>query len=407
MSFNSKGKTAYAGDGTPYLYGTGDTITVPSNVLKLQPAALDTVARFGSHIDIGYDKIAVGGYLDTVSLTYDGSVHTYDLDGSNETRLLSPNPTASEYFGRCVAYGHGLLAVGATGEDTTFSASGAVYIFDKFGNYKFILKADAPQINAEFGFRCKIYGQRIIVSSAQYGGGTGRIYLYELDGTFIKSFQSSEPNSADLYGATLEAGNGRILVGARYEDGGAGDPKPTAGAVWVYDMDGNELFKLQPDELVTAAWFGSSASVGCGKIVVSAEQDDSPVGTFTGSAYIFDLDGNLIKKIYSPTGVNGEKFGTSISIADGRIVVGAEENDEGATGSGSAYIFDLDGNLLDMIKATDVTTNSGYGANLHIGSGKIAVGAWSLNGQKGAAYIYDTPTVYNLYDVIELNNGDV
>ena len=50
-----------------------------------------------------------------------------------------------------------------------------------------------------------------------------------------------------------------------------------------------------------------------------------------------------------------------------------------------------------------------FGQSVAVGSGRIVVGAPSddigSNSSQGAAYIYDTPLVYNLYDAIDLNYG--
>ena len=45
-------------------------------------------------------------------------------------------------------------------------------------------------------------------------------------------------------------------------------------------------------------------------------------------------------KITASDGAAGDRFGQSVSVGSGRIVVGAYRDDDNGTDSGSAYIFD-------------------------------------------------------------------
>ena len=94
--------------------------------------------------------------------------------------------------------------------------------------------------------------------------------------------------------------------------------------------------------------FGYSVAVGSGRIVVGARYD-ADNGSSSGSAYIFDLDGNFINKIngaYGTGAAANDYFGISVAAGSGRIVVGAYADDEGGLdGSGSAYIFKLNETL--------------------------------------------------------------
>ena len=134
--------------------------------------------------------------------------------------------------------------------------------------------------------------------------------------------------------------------------------------------------------------FGSSVAVGCGRIVVGAPLDDNNGGN-SGSAYIFDLDGNEVGIITASDGAVGDFFGTRVSIANGRIVISATGNDDNGANSGSVYIFDLDGNEVGIITASNGGQSDLFGVGLAVGCGKIVVGApyYGLDG--GIAYIYN------------------
>ena len=148
--------------------------------------------------------------------------------------------------------------------------------------------------------------------------------------------------------------------------------------------------------------FGYSVAVGSGRIVVGAPLDDAP-GSNSGSAYIFDLDGTQIAKISSRVAA-GDEFGYSMAVGSGRIVVGAPGDDDSGGQSGSAHIFDLDGNQIAKITASDSATNDQFGWSVAVGSGRIVVGARfddDAGSSSGSAYTYTTPTTEHILDILD------
>ena len=154
--------------------------------------------------------------------------------------------------------------------------------------------------------------------------------------------------------------------------------------------------------------FGRSVAVGSGRVVVGAYGDDDN-GSASGSAYIFDLEGNFINKINGAHGTGagaGDNFGWSVAVGSGRIVVGADQDDDNGIGaSGSAYIFDLDGNFIVKIDGTGGTgagVGDSFGYSVAVGSGRIVVGAYGDDDNglsaSGSAYIFTIPNVVTVYD---------
>jgi hypothetical protein len=60
----------------------------------------------------------------------------------------------------------------------------------------------------------------------------------------------------------------------------------------------------------------------------------------SGSAYIYDLDGNQLAKITASDAAASDQFGLSVAVGSGRIVVGALFDDDNGSSSGSAYIYE-------------------------------------------------------------------
>ena len=67
-------------------------------------------------------------------------------------------------------------------------------------------------------------------------------------------------------------------------------------------------------------WFGHSVSASDGVIVIGAYQDDDK-GSDSGSVYIFNTNGDFIKKLVAPGGAQDDWFGNSVSISNGIVGV--------------------------------------------------------------------------------------
>lgn len=170
----------------------------------------------------------------------------------------------------------------------------------------------------------------------------------------------------------------------------------------------NEV-KIKPSDGAADDSFGISVAIGCNRIVVGADSD-ADNGSFSGSAYIFNLNGTQLAKIKPSDGAADDNFGLSVSISSGRIIVGSKLDDDNGSASGSAYVFDLNGTQIAKIKASDGAASDGFGESVAVGSGRIVVGASGDddNGSNsGSAYIYKTPEVFTIYDAIEYQKGNL
>src|SRR6056300_1022542 len=265
---------------------------------------------------------------------------------STENKITASDAAAADTFGTSVAVGCGKIVVGAYGDDDNGSGSGSAYIFD-------------------------------------------------LDGTQLTKITASDGAASDQFGTSVAVGCGRIVVGAIYDD----DNGSSSGSVYIYNLDGTNETKITASDAATNDWFGYSVAVGCGRIVIGAYRDDDN-GSLSGSAYIFDLDGTQLTKITASDGAADDRFGTSVAVGYGRIVVGAYADDDLGSDSGSAYIFDLDGTQLAKITASDGAANDQFGWSVAIGNGRIVVGTPddADNGSSsGSAYIYNTNEYYDDY----------
>ena len=279
-----------------------------------------------------------------------------------------------------------------------FSTEGALDLTTIPSNETVIQSSDAAY-NDGFGNSVAVGNDRIVVGASgddDNGSNSGSAYIFDLDGTQLAKITASDGASSDQFGESVAVGNGRIVVGAPENTnnlGGNGN-----GSAYIFDLDGNQLTKITASDGVSMDSFGYSVSVGNGRIVVGAPHF-YPLYTYdptkhTGSAYIFDLEGNELAKLIDLDGGREDKFGWSVAIGSGRIVVGVPYDDDNGQWSGSAFIFDLDGTQIAKITNIDTSSEVYFGKSVSVSNGRIVAGA------QDRAYIYETPRVYTPYDLI-------
>jgi hypothetical protein len=203
--------------------------------------------------------------------------------------------------------------------------------------------------------------------------------------TFTQIVPSDGAISSD-YGFSVAVGSQKIVVGAQNDD----DNGNISGAAYIYDLDGSNEIKITASDGAANDRFGYSVSVGSGRIVIGARGDD--IGR--GAAYIYDLDGNQLSKITASDGASNDFFGWSVSVGSGRIVVGAYN-----AAGGAAYIFDLNGTQLSKITASDGAVNDRFGWSVSVGSGRIVVGAYVGD----SAYVFDLDGI----QLVKIDNPEV
>ena len=293
--------------------------------------------------------------------------------GQQLKKIQASDAGASDQFGYSVAVSNNRIVIGAPYEGT--------YVFDINGN-----QLAKMQAGGRFGWSVAVSDTRIVVGAYQ-DIGTGSAYIFDINGNQIANIQASDAEDIDQFGYSVAVSDTRIVVGAPYEDPTAED----AGSAYIFDINGNELAKIQASDPEYFDLFGHSVAVSNNRIVVGAYLEDTTAGG-AGSAYIFDINGNQIAKIQASDAQLGDHFGWSVAVSDTRIVVGAFLEDTTAGGAGSAYIFDINGNQIAKIQASDPEVADNFGYSVAVSSNRIVVGSSyedTTANNAGSAYIFD------------------
>ncbi|HEY4632638.1 MAG TPA: ELWxxDGT repeat protein, partial [Candidatus Limnocylindrales bacterium] len=198
------------------------------------------------------------------------------------------------------------------------------------------------------------------------------------------------PGVFDEFGLVVAASEDYVVVTAHLDDTGATD----AGAVYVFDAASGSLLRTITHPLPqVGSQFGASVAIDGDLLVVGAPFDDAPAAD-SGMAYVFNVRTGAFMALFNPFPGVGDRFGTSVALADGRVLVGAPFDDTAATDAGAAYLFDaFTGTLLlPAIMKSLPAASDNFGNAVALSHDHALVGApfdKTAASNAGAAYLFD------------------
>jgi hypothetical protein len=167
-----------------------------------------------------------------------------------------------------------------------------------------------------------------------------------------------------------------------------------AGLAWSATAMAQQ--KLTAADAAQDDYFGYSVSVSGDYAIVGARYNDDGA-TSSGSAYIFVRSGTnwtQQAKLTASDAAEGDAFGISVSIDGDYAIVGANGNDDDGSLSGSAYIFKRSGTAWsqqDKLTASDANGADQFGSSVSIDGDYAIVGAQYDDDDgtsSGSAYIF-------------------
>ncbi|GCL53807.1 integrin alpha beta-propellor repeat protein [Microcystis aeruginosa NIES-3806] len=211
--------------------------------------------------------------------------------------------------------------------------------------------------------------------------------------SLTKTFNNPTAEEYDNFGYSVSLSGTSALIGAPYDSTGASD----AGSAYLFDTTTGTL--QQTFNNPTAEDddnFGYSVSLSGTSALIGAPYD-STGATGAGSAYLFDtITGNLLKTFNNPTAEEYDNFGNSVSLSGTTALIGAPYDNTGATNAGSAYLFDtITGNLLKTFNNPTPASADYFGYSVSLSGTTALIGAhYDDTGatNAGSAYLFDTTT---------------
>jgi len=185
------------------------------------------------------------------------------------------------------------------------------------------------------------------------------------------------------------------VIGAYWDD----DNGYNSGSAYIFHKSGTiwtEQAKITASDGLAEDYFGISVSISGDYAVIGAYQDDDN-GSNSGSVYIFHRNGTTWTqqaKLTASDGSYEDHFGISVSISGDYVVIGANRDDDNGNNSGSAYIFHRTGTTWtqqDKIIASDGANQDLFGYPVSISGDYAVIGSYrdDDNGNNsGSAYIF-------------------
>ena len=334
--------TGFVSLGTP---AWGQVVNEDLKLFASDGAAGD---QFGSSVAIDNDVLVVGA-----PDADDGGIDSgaaYLFQASTGIELLKFTPTdgaAGDAFGFSVAIAGGIVAVGAPGKDDNGADSGAAYLFDASTGAQLakLLPGDGAA-GDEFGNSIAIDDGIVAVGAwrtDEHGDDSGAVYLFNAStGNQLDKLLPDTGNNYQTFGVSIAMDAGIVAIGARtFFVLGEGY---TFAKAYLFDVvTGNQLNVLKPDienyNGDLGGQFADSIDIDNGLVAVGTPSR-SVFFDFSGAAYVFDAStGEQLHFIFPADGHDRDHFGASISIDNGVLAIGADEDDDSAWSAGSTSTF--------------------------------------------------------------------
>jgi len=337
---------------------------------------------FGGSVAISGDLAVVGAIKDEDAGRYSGSAYIFERNGDawiEQAKITASDGTAGDLFGGSVAISGDYVVVGAYMDDDAGRDSGSAYIFKRnetgWTEQDKITASDGARVHY-FGFKVAISGDYVVV-----GAPGNSAYIFKRDGdawTEQDKITASDGAANDYFGRSVAISGDLAVVGAHGDD----DAGKYTGSAYIFkrnETGWTEQDKITASDGAANDHFGRSVAISGEYVVVGAYGNDD-AGSASGSAYIFKRDGDAWTeqaKIAASDGAADDNFGISVAISGDLAVVGANGDDDAGSYSGSAYIYDIpigifscdsDGNPRDQfapgetvyVTGTNLIASTGY-----------------------------------------------
>lgn len=323
-----------------------------------------------------------------------------------EQKLVPADPQSSARFGTAVGVWGNRALISAKNQHAPNEQSGAVYAYEFDGTSWVQTQKITPNDVGPydwFGSAMVMEANRALISSTSAVNGiqSGAVYYFEyVDGFWEEKqkFSSSDGMHDDRFGRSIDMDGDRAIFGAIFDDENEND----SGSAYVFELINNqwvEVQRLNANDASENDRFGYSVSLSGNKALVGAILDDDN-GLASGSAYVFKFDGTAWvqeQKLTATDGAADDRFGISSAINGHVILIGASFSDtSGLDASGSAYIFNFDGeNWIEKQKLFSgvPSAEDNFGESVSLSQSRALVSApgtsYTVDPLPGYVYVYD------------------
>ncbi len=373
--------------------------------VKLLPSAGGGVDHnFGASVSVDGNRMVIGAPNYSLNTIKHGAVYVFDYDGTtwSESQILTPiDGNNDDQFGVSVSLSGSRLFIGANKDDDAATDAGVVFVYNFDGvSWQFSQKITADDVmpGYKFGGSLSVSGNRALIGYDWAGEDVnitaGAAYIFEFNNNTwsqTASLFASDADEFDNFGVSVSLDGTRALIGNSHNDDAGSD----SGSAYIFDFDGINWLETKKLKASNAGFnhkFGSSVSLANNRALIGASGENSS-GDNTGAAYVFDFSNNSwtqTQKINATDAQANTKFGNSVNIAANRVLITAVTD----SNKGAAYIFDFDGtnwNQTKKITAADGEASDFFGGSVSLSGNRVLIGAIGNDDRgsgSGSAYIF-------------------
>ena len=241
--------------------------------------------------------------------------------------------------------------IGARDDDDNGFNSGSAYVFIRTGttwSQQAKLTAADAEAGDRFGNSVAVSGDTAIIGVREdddKGRDSGSAYVFIRSGTTWSQqakLTATDGAEEDKFGRDVAVSGDTVVIGSPLDD----DNGARSGSAYVFIRSGttwSQQAKLTATDGAASDEFGISVSVSGATALIGASGDDDK-GISTGSAYAFIRSVTTWSqqaKLTAADSAARDFFGFSVSVFGDTAVIGAYQDDDKGSESGSAYVFAL------------------------------------------------------------------
>ena len=277
---------------------------------------------------------------------------------SQQAKLTASDAAEGDSFGWSIAISGDTLVLGAPYDDDKGKNSGSVYIFSRTGTswtQQAKLTANDGSPGDLFGISAAISGNTILVGAdlnEEKGFNAGAAYVFTRTGnTWSQQAKLTATDGAegDIFGVRVALDGNTALISARRDDDEV--MGVDAGSAYIFTRTGttwSQQAKLTAPDGTADDRFGRSVALAGDTALIGAMFQDNR-GENSGSAYVYKRSGNswqFKSQLSAADGAKGDVFGWNVALWGHTAVISANRDDDKGENSGSAYIFDIKGRVI-------------------------------------------------------------
>jgi outer membrane protein assembly factor BamB len=343
---------------------------------NLTPAVQDF---FGASVDLDGGYALFGAPGDDTHASDAGRAFLYNAASGDLLHSFSdPNPAASRGFGNAVAISNNFVVIGAP--DNSFQTPGRAFVFDAVtGSLLHTLDNPEPTPGEGFGWNVAIDGNDVLIGAYlddSVVNNGGQAFMFDATtGTLIRTIRNPAPAVNDVFGIEVAIDGNTVAISAS----GDSTTASSAGQVSIFDRDtGNLRRTINNPTPGIFDRFGNSVAISGGKIIVGEVRDDTD-GIDDGIAHVFDaVSGDRLRTFRDPSPSEiVELFGKAVEISGDDVFVGTDPNISGFDQHGRVFHFDaITGAVLHIFEDPTITTYySAFGSEIVVDGNQLLISA--------------------------------